>query len=47
MNIMNKSLENRIIYNINEIDKLLKDEVHLIFNVMEFLNKLLKLFYFV
>ena len=36
---MNKSLEKQIIYNSDEVDKMSKDEIHLIFNVIKFFQK--------
>ena len=36
---MNNSLEKQIVYNIDEVDKMVKDEINLIFNLIEFLQK--------
>ena len=37
---MDNSLEKRIIYNIDEVDKLIKDEVHLLFTIINLIQKI-------
>jgi len=37
---MDNSLEKRIIYNIDEVDKILKDEVHLLFTIINLIQKI-------
>ena len=43
---MDNSLEKKIIYNIDEVDKIIKDEVHLLFTIINLIqkNQLLLLF---
>ena len=36
---MDNSLEKRIIYNIDEVDKIIKDEVHLLFTIIKLIQK--------
>ena len=36
---MDNSLEKRIIYNIDEVDKIIKDEVHLLFTIINLIQK--------
>ena len=37
---MNNSLEKCIIYNIDEVDKIIKAEVHLLFTIIEIFQKI-------
>ena len=37
---MDNSLEKRIIYNIDEVDKFIKDEVHLLFTIINLIQKI-------
>ena len=37
---MDNSLEKRIIYNIDEVDKIIKDEVHLLFTIIKLIQKI-------
>ena len=37
---MDNSLEKRIIYNIDEVDKIIKDEVHLLFTIINLIQKI-------
>ena len=37
---MDNSLEKRIIYNIDEVDKIIKDEVHLLFTIIHLIQKI-------
>ena len=36
---MDNSLEKKIIYNIDEVDKIIKDEVHLLFTIIKLIQK--------
>ena len=42
---MNNSWEKRIIYKIDEVDKIIKDEVHLLFTIITLIQKINCCFY--